>query len=59
MQNVLDLPSSGWNVRSNSSPSRIRIASVAMRPLVVLPPPDSYWQLAQWQCTTPSNGPVT
>jgi hypothetical protein len=46
-QNVFDLPSAGWYVRSRSSPARMRIASVRARPLVVPMPPEIFLQLVQ------------
>jgi hypothetical protein len=48
-QNVFALPSSGWNVWSRSSPSRIRMAFDGTRPLTVAAPPESFLQLSQWQ----------
>src|SRR5688572_17585304 len=58
-QKVLDEPSSGWNVRSSPSPSRIRIDSGLVRPLTVPTPPEIFLQLVQWHWLTLSNGCVT
>jgi hypothetical protein len=58
-QNVFSVPSSGWYVRSRSSPSRTLIESVRARALTVPAPPEIFLQFAQCQYVTRSNGSVT
>jgi hypothetical protein len=48
-QNVFAVPSSGWYVRSSSSPATIVTSSLRARPLAVPTPPESFYQVAQWQ----------
>jgi hypothetical protein len=55
-QNVFAEPSAGVYGRNNSSPSRIRTASVRVRPLVVPTPPEIRLQFVQWHCETLTNG---
>jgi len=49
MQKVLAEPSSGWYVRSSSSPWRIVTWSLRIRPFAVPTPPESFLQVVQWQ----------
>ena len=48
-QKVFALPSSGWYVRTSSSPASRRMSAVRARPLTVPAPPESFSQLVQWQ----------
>src|SRR5215211_2298314 len=48
-QKVLAEPSSGWWVRSSSSPLRIVTSSLRTRPFAVPTPPESFLQVVQWQ----------
>ena len=58
-QNVFALPSSGWYVRTRSSPQVIRIATVRTPPFAVPTPPEIFLQVVQWQNERVVNGSLT